>query len=619
MDRNQAIGLVLLSILLIVYFQFFAPEPEPIVEESTSQTEQVEQKAEQPKEAVIQSTPDTTTVSDSVSSLVNSQQYGAFALGLNGSAKEFTLENKKVLIVLTNQGANIKEVRLKDFLTYSKSPLILADEASSTKSLKFRHTDVQSNFNNTLDLNDRKFFYKGETAEFNDTTRVTFTYALTGGRFVKQIYTLPKEGYKLGYEVEFSDANIVASDALEYSWTNNLKLLENDIAVSRSKATINYYTADGDFDGLSETSTDYEEETLSSPTKWVAMKQKFFTAAFIADSTFSRGKVSTNADEGNPQVVKTAAVDLAIPVSSINNGKASFQYYFGPNDYSLLKKVTEGFSENLSLGWPPVSWVNKGIIIPLFKFLERGIANYGIIIILIVFIIKLCLSPLSYKSYLSMAKMKVLKPELDEIKKRNEDDMSKVQQEQMKLYRQVGVNPISGCIPMLLQMPILFAMFYFFPKSIELRQQAFLWADDLSTYDAILTWEAQIPLLSSIYGNHVSLFTLLMTLSTILYTWSNNQVSSVQGPMKSIGYVMPIVFMFVLNSFPAALSFYYFVSNLVTFGQQALIRRFVDDSKIKAILDENKKKNVNKKKSKFQMRLEEAMKAGQESKKKGKK
>ena len=204
-----------------------------------------------------------------------------------------------------------------------------------------------------------------------------------------------------------------------------------------------------------------------------------------------------------------------------------------------------------------------------------------------------------------MAKMKVLKPEMDELKEQVGDDMQKMQQEQMKLYQKVGVNPLSGCIPVVLQMPILFAMFFFFPNSIELRGESFLWAHDLSTYDVFFRLPFTIPF----YGAHVSLFTLLMTASTILYTWSNNQVSSVTGPMKSIGYVMPLVFMFVLNSFPAGLSFYYFVSNIITFSQQAVIRKFVDDDKIRAILEENKKRNANKKKSKFQQRLEDAMRA----------
>jgi YidC/Oxa1 family membrane protein insertase len=253
-------------------------------------------------------------------------------------------------------------------------------------------------------------------------------------------------------------------------------------------------------------------------------------------------------------------------------------------------------------------WVNKFVIIPLFDLLNNFINNYGLIIIIMVLIIKLVLSPLSYKAYLSMAKMKVLKPEMDEIKEKHGDDMSAAQQETMKLYQQVGVNPVSGCVPMLLQMPILFAMFYFFPQSIELRGKPFLWAEDLSTYDTFI----QLPFTIPFYGSHVSLFVLLMTVSTILYTWSNQQVSTVQGPMKAFSYMMPLIFMFVLNSYPAALSFYYFVSNLVTFGQQAIIRRFVDDDRIRKILEENKKNAKNRKKSKFQQRLEAAMKAQQQ-------
>ena len=214
-----------------------------------------------------------------------------------------------------------------------------------------------------------------------------------------------------------------------------------------------------------------------------------------------------------------------------------------------------------------------------------------------------------------MAKMKALKPELDAMKEKMGGDQQKMQQEQMKLYRQVGVNPISGCLPVLLQMPFLFAMFFFFPNSIELRGQSFLWATDLSTYDVLFYLGFEIPY----YGSHVSGFTLLMTISTILYTWSNNQVSTVQGPMKTIGYVMPLIFMFVLNSYSSGLSFYYFVSNIVTFGQQTMIRRFVDEDKIRATLEENKSKNANKKKSKFQQRLEGAMKASQEAQKQKKK
>jgi YidC/Oxa1 family membrane protein insertase len=237
---------------------------------------------------------------------------------------------------------------------------------------------------------------------------------------------------------------------------------------------------------------------------------------------------------------------------------------------------------------------------------------------LLVLFIKLLLTPLSYRSYMGMAKMRLLKPELDAIKEKNGDNMAQAQQDQMKLYQQAGVNPFSGCIPLILQMPILFAMFYFFPVSIELRQKAFLWAEDLSTYDSIINLPFTVPFG---YGDHVSLFVLLMTASTIIYTWQNNQISSVQGPMKSMSYIMPLVFMFVLNTFSAGLSFYYFVSNLVTFAQQAIIKRFVDEDKILMIMEENKKKAASGtgKKSSFMTKLEAAMKASEEARKNTKK
>jgi YidC/Oxa1 family membrane protein insertase len=363
----------------------------------------------------------------------------------------------------------------------------------------------------------------------------------------------------------------------------------------------------GDFDDLSESSSDPEEATLNEAVSWISFKQKFFTTGIIGGKPLQGAVVMTDPNNLDTTTVKAGMIKTNI---QLEGNTTINKYYYGPNNYQVLKKVAPGFSKNIYLGWPPVNLVNKFLIIPTFNFLDRYIANYGIIIILLVIFIKILLFPLTYKSYISMAKTKVLKPELDAIKEKHDGDMQKAQADQMALYRQVGVNPISGCIPLLLQMPILFSMFYFFPNSIELRQEAFLWADDLSTYDSVLSLPFTIPA----YGDHVSLFTILMTLSTILYTWSNSQVTTVQGPMKSMQYMMPVVFMFVLNSFPAALSFYYFVSNLVTFGQQALIRKFVDEDKIKRILDENRKKNVSKKKSKFQMRLEEAMKAKEEAK-----
>lgn len=365
---------------------------------------------------------------------------------------------------------------------------------------------------------------------------------------------------------------------------------------------MNFYTSDETYDYLSTGEGD-DSEQVGEPIKWVAFKQRFFTSGIIAKEQFNNGNLAQETPIDS-SYVKNMSATLQLPI----NGEVS--YYFGPNNYKVLKNVTPEFDKNVDMGYIFVSWVNKYIIVNLFHWLENFFNNYGVIIILIVFIIKLFLLPLTYKSYIGMAKMRVIKPEIDELKEKYGEDQTKMQQEQMKLFSQLGVSPISGCLPMVLQMPFLLAMFFFFPNSIELRQESFLWAHDLSTYDSIVNLPFTIPF----YGSHVSLFTLLMTVSQIAYTHFNNQLTTAQGPMKNIGYVMPVVFMFVLNSFPAALSFYYFVSNMVTFGQQYLIKQFVDDDKIRAKVEESKLKNANKKKSKFQMKIEQAMKAAENNK-----
>jgi YidC/Oxa1 family membrane protein insertase len=391
--------------------------------------------------------------------------------------------------------------------------------------------------------------------------------------------------------------------------------MEKDLSDTRKNTTITYYLPDNDdFDNLTEGSNGTEKEVLENPVKWVSIKEKFFLASFISTGkNFTSGEVETTFNPDDTGYVKKANIKLNIPKESLATGQPDFKFYFGPNDYQDIGKVTQQFTKNVYLGWPPVYWINKFVIFPVFHFLTKFIGNYGLIIIILVILLKLVLFPLSYKSFLSMAKMRVLKPELDEIKERVGEDMTKVQQEQMKLYQQVGVNPISGCIPVLLQMPILFAMFYLFPASIELRQQPFLWAEDLSTYDSVINFGFAIPFL----GSHISLFTVIMTVSTLVYTWQNNQISSVTGPMKTMSYVMPIIFFFVLNSFSAGLTFYYTVSTLITFAQQAVIKRFIDEDKIRAIMEENRKKNAagGGKKSKFMSKLEEAMKASEENRK----
>jgi len=606
MDKNQATGLILISLLLVVYFYFFNPSPPPPEQTVESQQDSIVQK--QPfaeTQTTIQVAPQSIQGSDAASISRLNQKYGPFANVATGESKEIKIENQDFEVTFDTKGGIIKRVLLKEFLTYDKEPLILLDENSSK-------TALYAIINNQR-VNLQELYYESTQRKTNDTTRLIFTARSVDGKVFKQIYSIAASGYQIGYDIELSSMqDIISGGDFSFEWQNNMKPFEKDISASRMKSTINYYTTDDKFDDLSERSADLEEEQISKPIKWISMKQHFFNASIIAEENFKSGYLKTQADVLDETIEKSGQANLVIAAESLRDGKASFNFYLGPNNYQILKKVTPGFDKNIYLGWTPVNIINKYLISPIFNFLENYISNYGIIIMILVLVVRVILLPLSYKSQVSMAKTKVLKPELDEIKKKVGGDMQKVQAEQMKLYKQVGVNPLSGCIPLVLQMPVLFAMFYFFPNSIELRQEGFLWADDLSTYDSVIDFSFTIPM----YGDHVSLFTLLMTLSTILYTWSNNQMTTVQGPMKTMTYMMPVVFMFVLNSFPAALSFYYFVSNIVSFGQQALIRRFVDEEKIKKILDENRLKNKGKKKSKFQLKLELAMKASKESRKK---
>lgn len=597
MDRNSAIGLTLIAVLLLVYFNFLAPTPTPPEAAPAQVTSPVA--VEDSLKVATDAQPDSSVF----------EQYGSLATFLNGNEEVITVENTDLKIKLSNQG-HIDEVELKNFKTYSQTPLYLANKNNNRFSLIANYEGKE------VDL--YRLYYTSATSKKSDTTLITFTAKTSESSLVKHIYSIPPSGYQIGYELQTSGVTLGGKN-LTYRWNDQIPLQEKAIADSRTKTTINYYDVNGDFDNLSQTSNDLESEALVNPIKWVSIRQKFFVSAIIARNAFAGGEVKTFANVNDPVTVKDATVELFIPTEDLATRKASFAYYFGPNDYNILPEVTEGFSRNLDLGWPPMLWINKFVIIPIFKFLEGFISNYGIIIVLLVLFVKIILLPLSYKSYLGMAKMKLLKPELDLIKEKNGDNMAQNQQDQMKLYQQAGVNPFSGCIPLLLQMPILFAMFYFFPVSIELRQKAFLWAEDLSTYDSIVNLPFTIPF----YGSHVSLFVLLMTASTLVYTWQNNQISSVQGPMKSMSYIMPVIFMFVLNTFSAGLSFYYFVSNLVTFAQQAIIKRFVDEDKIMAVMEDHKKKMLagggTGKKSSFMSKLEQAMKASEEARKATKK
>ncbi len=595
MDRNSTIGLVLISALLFTYFAFFAPDPKQIEQEKAVEAAKVE--AMKPVETAPVVLPDS----------VLAQTMGSLAALTSGTAKEYVLENKDLKVVLSTKGGKVATVLAKEYQTYGKEAVYLIDDQATQISLELPLAKGKADLYSF-------YFNSVKEEKIGDTSKITLTAELAPNQYIQQVYTLAKEGFKVGYSINFQGiSELNASQMATFTWKQKLRNFEKDAEQNRLTCNVNYYTSAGDFDKLSETSKDAQTKIIEGQVKWVALKQKFFNTAIITNGSFKNVEVASSVDPNDLVFVKYVSTKMELPATN-----ASFDYYFGPNQYQICKSVTEGFEENVYLGWPVLNNLNRFVTVPIFNFLERFLSNYGLIIFFLVLIIKLAMFPLSYKSYLSMAKIRVLKPELDEIKARHGDDMQKAQADQMKLYQSVGVNPISGCVPVLLTMPVLLAIFNFFPNSIELRQQAFLWADDLSTYDVI----ASLPFTVPFYGDHVSLFTILMTISTLVYTWYNNQMSaaSMQGPMIAMSYVMPVIFMFVLNSLPAGLSYYYFISNVITIGQQLLIKSFVDEDKIRLQLDNNKVKLAAEpaKQNRFMKRLEDAMRQQEELKKKKK-
>lgn len=595
-------------VFITIYFQFFAPEPEQAnFPENTADSVAVQNDNSQ-----ASTTSATTTIlSDSARTKLNEMKYGMFSPASEGSEQVATFENEQMIISFSSKGGTVQKLILKEFEDFRGNPLVLIDDEHAAQHIYVEH------LSRTIDLSDLYYTASGtgRKLQAGDTAKLTYSVSLPEGQSITYTYSIPGEGYQIGMTVRQQGLETLIGQEVKFAWNQRMNRLEKDFTDARNRSTVKYRFTDGDVDELSATSSEKEEETLELATSWVSFRQKFFTSSIIADKAFTGGYVSSYINQSDTTAVKNVEMSMNMPYGDFIGNQTNFKFYYGPNNYSILKNVAPDFSENVEMGWSVLRWINKYAIIPIFHFLEKYISNYGVIIIIMVFIVRLVLSPLTYKSHIGMAKMRVLKPELDEIKAKHDGDMQKAQQEQMALYQKVGINPLSGCIPMVLQMPILFAMFYFFPNSIELRQEAFLWADDLSTYDSVLNLPFTIPF----YGDHVSLFTLLMTASTILYTWSNSQVTTVQGPMKSLQYLMPIMFLFFLNSYSSGLTFYYFVSNIVSFGQISLFRKVINEEKILTKLEENKKKNANKKKSSFQQRLDDAMKAQEKKKKESKK
>lgn len=601
MDKNQTTGFLLLSALLVGYMFFF--QPETPVEEPTQTQETVTNVVEKQTESSF--VPE---VSPALSDSVLRQKYGVFGGLMNGESKEISLENEKVKITFDAKGGKVVDVLLKTFLTYDKQPLHLVDDT---------HYNVEEKLPTqfgVIDLNTLNY-----DAVVSGNKLEMIAKGTDGNVLLKRTYTLENDSYLVDYDLDLSGVqSIVQGQELAYVWHQDMKSVEKDMKTSRQKTTVNYFTKKQDFDYLSMTSTSREEEAIQEPLAWVSAKQKFFNVALITDQQFNRANIAADYDEDNTTIVKTADIAFQIPLNTLQ--AANLRYYFGPNDYRVCEAVTAGFEDNVYLGWAWTTPLSKYIFLPIFEFLEGYGLGYGLIIFIMVVLVKSVLYPLTFNSYKSMAKMRLLKPEMDELKAKLGDDQMKIQQETMSLYRKVGANPLSGCIPMLAQMPFFVALYNFYPNALQLRGQSFLWADDLSTYDSIYDLPFTIPA----YGDHISLFTVLWAVSMLGYTYFQNQSQVQTNPqMQMVSYISPVFFLFFFNSFAAGLTYYYFVSNCITIVQQIASKKFVNEEKIRAVMDENKKKNANKKAGGFSARLDEAMKAQQkaqqENKKKGKK
>lgn len=650
MDRNQVIGIVIISAMLMAYMYFGQGEQpqqgqqtsgqvadstttETTSKDTTSQTEEVV--ASNPYEGI---NPDSLrTAEDSLkvrqeaeARLLEGQneklrgQYGDFAGAATGESKSIILENSDVRIEFSTKGANPIDVKLKKYTPWNDSTAItLLDTASNKFTSTIKHD------NKKIVLEDLFFNVegKGGFVEEGNSKSVTFKLPAGSGKYIQKTYTLSGTGYELGYNIEYKGLDgVVEKSPLTIVWDDKMKRTEQGVAYSVQKSWFNYYTKEEGFDDFLGDST---ESPQLNGVRWIANKQRFFNAGLIAtgeDNFFRVGQISCSrsnqTDEKLVQYILRIKSTIELPYGDLVSDKGQYKFYFGPNDYEICTTVAEDYKENIYMGWKLFGFINENLVRPLFNIFGSMGISYGIVILLTVIVIKLLLFPIAFRSYKAMAKMKVLKPWIEEIKKKHGDNKQAAQMEQMKLYRQVGANPISGCVPQLLQIPIFLSLFNFFPNYLPLRHESFLWAHDLSSYDAPISWDTKIWAI----GDHISLFTVLMTLSTLAYTWYNNQINATSGPMKNIGYIMPVMFFFILNDFAAALTYYYFLNTLITIGQQNLAMNFIDKDKIRSTMEENRRhaqesggNSGGGKKSKFMQRLEEAQKVAEERRKNKKK
>ena len=552
-------------------------------------------------------------------------------------AEEFIVENDVMAVLFSTRGGQIKGVTLKDYTQYGPRgkrdrKIEMMDPATARFGLSFYLKNGLKNVPvNTLDY---VFTAQPVVGEADGAKSVVMRLPVAEGAYLEYRYLIydteaPERDYLVDFDVRLVNMapEMANQTQIQIDWANTTFQNEKGFQNENMYTTLSYRFPDEtsiEELGMSEGA---KSKNISTQVNWVAFKQQFFSSVFIAPDNVSYANLAFDTAAPESSLLKTFTAQMGVPYTPQTEGY-DFAFYFGPNKYSILKKIGEPggadiYLERLvPLGWGIFGWVNRWCVIPVFDFLRNYIGSFGIIIFILVLLVKLVISPLTYKSYVSMAKMRLVKPQIDELAKKypKPEDAMKKQQATMELYKKAGINPMGGCIPMLIQMPILIAMFRFFPASIELREQPFLWADDLSSYDSVLNLPFSIPF----YGDHVSLFALLMAVSMFGYSYFNYQQTASSQPQMAgmkfmMVYMMPIMMLFWFNSYSSGLCYYYLLSNLFTIGQTLVIRRMVDDDKIHAIMQANAAKKSKGKKSKFQQRYEELMRqqeAQQRAKKK---
>ncbi|QOD61783.1 membrane protein insertase YidC [Polaribacter haliotis] len=616
-DFNSFIGMILLGGIILWWMNTNSPEPEITTDTNTTQIVD--------STNAINNTTTSTTVNetafenDSIKQLALKNKLGAFAQSAISATEGVTvLENEVVKLTIDNKGGQIKEALIKNFKTYDSLPLYMIKDNNASFNINFGTTDNRI-------LNTKDLFFQPTVTKNGENQVVSLKLKVSETQFLEYRYEMKPKHYLVNFSIRSQGlGNVInSSNPINLDWTLDGYRHEKSLKTENTMYSYYYYKADDEVDyinaGKSEVINDLD---------WVAYKQHFFASSLLSDKPFNNATITSTDLVKNEEIdtVFTKRFELKTPLE-LSNGELNYnmKWFYGPNDYNLFKsKQFEGtdLADSSDLGWGIFGFLNRTIFYPVFNFLKGFLGNYGLIIILMTIVVRLIMSPLVYKSYLSSAKMKVIRPELTALNEKypGKENAMKRQQETMAIQRKAGVSMMSGCIPALLQMPVFFALFKFFPTNIALRQENFLWANDLSSYDTIFKLPFKIPF----YGDHVSLFPILASVAIFFYMKMNqSQQANMQAPpqegmpdmskmMKYMIYFSPIMMLFFFNNYASSLSLYYFVSNLLTIAIMLVIKNFViDEDKIHAQIEENKKR-PEKKKSKFRERIDSAMKQAQE-------